>query len=165
MTEPVKMLRALAINPHTRTITEVQLEDSLQGMYAAMRQADHQFTGTIEAVRLGPGVTCWVDEEGNLSDGRIVWSFGHGGQKLTGGALLTGETESGETESLSLEISATVIEAIVNWTGLVSTGCFEPGSEGYVEHPIFGRTYQVTGGQPIFRPADPIPEANTSTKH
>lgn len=162
---PIKTIRALLINPHARTITEINMEDSLQGMYAAMRLADPSFSGTIEAVRLGPGVTCWVDEEGNLSDGRLVWSFGTGGQKLTGGAILTGESETGETEPLDAEISIPIIEAIVQWTDLVSTGCFEPGTEGYVDHPLFGKTWAVMGGQPIFRPADPVTEADTSTKH
>lgn len=67
-------MRGILINPCNRTITEIEVQPGLEGLYEALR-ADPSFSDVVELVRLAPGLDLWIDEEGNLSAGRPVWNL------------------------------------------------------------------------------------------
>lgn len=147
-------MRGILINPHTKTITEVQVKPGLSGLYEAMR-ADPAFSGTVELVRLTPSVDLWIDEEGNLSEGRPVFEFA--GNHFTGCALILGADGQGGSCALRHHITIRLVELGVKWTTLISTGDFGPSrTEDNQDGFVF------VGGAPVYQTA-PEPVDNDAT--
>jgi hypothetical protein len=150
-------MRAILIDPHTETIKEIDLV-SPDDMRAEFRRYEPQFAGLAELVRLGGGVALWVDEEGNLSDGRPVWTLTNidGDHKhFTGVGIMTCADEFGEVEPLWQEITPGSVRTILHWTTLCSTGTLGPDSEYEEIHPVWGKVLTLHRGDPIFRERDP----------
>lgn len=142
-------MRAILINPHLRTITEMDAP----GPANALHDADPQFSGTIERIQLGRSTDLWIDEEGNLSDGRPVWKLN--GNPFAGCAVLFCNDNRGHTLPLAHFVTLDVMHAVTNWTDLVTTGDFEEGRVGFTDHPILGpKTPTYLGGAPIYRERD-----------
>ena len=63
-------MKAILINPETRKITEIELEEGLQAIYEAMKC--ERFECPIE---LENGDTMYADEEGKLNREKLVGGF------------------------------------------------------------------------------------------
>lgn len=146
-------MRAILINPISRTVTEIDVTnglDSPAGLYAHMRANDPAFSGMVEGVGISssPRLDLYVDEEGNLEPGRLVWDFN--GQKFTGPGILTATDEEGDIADCN--IPAYRVAKVISWTNLESTGDFGPSRESVEYSPIFqAEVPTFHGGQPIFR--------------
>lgn len=138
------MLRAIVICPSPRLIIGQQIEPGLEGMYAALREADSAFSGLVEHISLGPNIDLWIDEESNLSEGRPVWEL-IGGHKFAGAALIL--CSNAEGESVSCPIPIETVMKTVSWTTLETTGDFTEGRE--YQDPKYG--FVIEGGKPIYR--------------
>lgn len=137
-------MRGILINPCTQTITEIEVKPGLEGLYEALR-ADRAFSGMVELMRLGPSLDLWIDEEGNLSDGRPVFIFANT-QPIAGAALMLCNDGKGDSISLDKRITLETINDAVRWTGKVTTGAMtettsEDTPDGFV----------IRTGEPIHR--------------
>lgn len=146
-------MRAILINPYNQTVTEVDLPlEDYSAFYDALSEPGAQKVEHFDVLRVGRHGTLYVDDEGHLFPGRACFTYEDYAPDypLAGRAILCGTNDEGDT----LPTSASVADVYrkVGWLDVESTGEFGPSSEGYVEHPAFGRIWQLTGGAPIVRP-------------
>jgi hypothetical protein len=92
-------MRAIIINAQDRTITETEIDGSLQSL-------QHIVGGMIEAVTCGlpEGHHCYVDEEGLLDDPRHFFMFDGGHQPLAGNGVILAETDDGDEAPCTLRL-------------------------------------------------------------
>lgn len=82
-------MRAVLIDPTTKTITEMDHSDSLEGMYAVLDCED------INSVRVGQFIYLWVDGEGYLKEPTPpLFEWEGYGQPLAGKGLILGFDEN-----------------------------------------------------------------------
>lgn len=140
-------MRAILIDPYTRTVTEVDNNGKLDGLYKAIG------CEMVEAIRVGDNETMWLDEEGFLSEGRPVFRLNDNPQALAGRALILGD-KNGDSAPTRLPLAA--VAHAVKWTDLESTGDFHPGgvAEGGDGEPG-GFDFIIRGGTPMLRKRKP----------
>lgn len=107
-------MRALLIDPYAflkeegETVTEIDIEESLAGMYRALSDEEHDFkTSLVEvATEDASGHVYWVDEEGLMQghSGFVVLEGAH--QPFAGRVLVTGQTPDGGTSEATLDVEA-----------------------------------------------------------
>jgi hypothetical protein len=134
-------MRAILIDPYTRTVTEIENDGTLDGLYKAIQ------CEMVEAIRVGNNETMWLDEEGFLSEGRPVFRLGDNAQALAGRAVILGDKDG---ESTPTKLAVAAVAAAVKWTDLESTGDFH---EGGVAEGGDGEGYDfiIRGGTPMLR--------------
>jgi Domain of unknown function (DUF3846) len=83
-------MRAIIINAKDRTITETEIDGSLEALQQIVG-------GLIEPVTQGLGENhhCYVNEEGLLNDPQHFFMFAGGHQPLAGNGIILAETEAG----------------------------------------------------------------------
>jgi hypothetical protein len=121
-------MRAIHINPWTKTISEIDLDDDGEGCitYNALRAAvfhgRERAQGFIDRVDLGGNIDAWVDEEGVL----IPWQEQRfcalhplgkpqDGITLAGHVILTGHDGWGGTTALPDNIIVDLVHRTVQW--------------------------------------------------
>jgi hypothetical protein len=92
-------MRAIVINAEDRTITETEIDGSLESLQRIVG-------GMIESVTQGLDGThhCYVNEEGLLDDPRHFFMFRGGHQPLAGNGVILSLTEDGEEASCTLSL-------------------------------------------------------------
>lgn len=78
-------MSVILVDPHTRTISEVEIEDSLDGAYKAME------CDMIQIVYLPSGDMLVLDEEGSFKP-NPRWFIDGWGDRLLGKALIVGKS-------------------------------------------------------------------------
>ena len=143
-------MRAILIDPYTRTVTEIDHDGTLDGLYKTL-QCD-----TVDAVQVGPRDTLWLDDEGFLQAGRPVYRLGDSPTPLAGRGLILGVGKDGNERATTIPLTA--VARTVKWTDLESTGDFHQGG---IAEGGDGETYDfiVRGGSPMLRKREnPTPE-------
>jgi hypothetical protein len=92
-------MRAIVINAEDRTITETEIDGSLETLQRIVG-------GMIEPVTQGLGGThhCYVNEEGLLDHPRHFFMFRCGHQPLAGNGVILALTEEGEEAPCTLPL-------------------------------------------------------------
>lgn len=94
-----------------------------------------------------------VDDEGHLHEGNRCWEFDfQPGRYFAGRGLILGMTESGDTTEPSSHANLDWLRQHVSFPRVESTGDFGPTTEGTINHPTFGKMFQIIGGDPQVRP-------------
>lgn len=140
-------MRALLINPYDETITELDVGKHPE-LYSLLTEPGKQGVGTADMIRLTPTDALYVDDEGHCRAGHMCWTLEGYPTPLAGRGLILGHDAKGDYASASGAITLEKLKRIVSWLRMVSTGTFHAATEGYVEHPIFGRVWQITQGGP-----------------
>lgn len=120
-------MRAIHINPWTKTVAEIDLDDDGEGCitYDSLRAAvfhGSSHPGYIEHVDLGGGVDAWIDEEGMLvpwDEQRFVALHPPGqprdGRSFAGHVILTSNDGWGGSVGLPAHITLWLIKQTVQW--------------------------------------------------
>lgn len=142
-------MRAILIDPEAKTISEFDLPTGYEHILSTIDA--ELFTGVdLGEVAEKGDITMYVDDEGHLHPGKAVFFIA--GHAIAGKGVVTLTDEEGETVALPPSVSVEQIQAQVEFSEQESTGEFGPSSEGYIDHPLFGRMFQVIGGQPVLAP-------------
>lgn len=130
-------MRAIRIDPVSKTITEIEIENTYESLKAAMGGV------WLEAVRVDQYNVMWVNEEGFLRDKavieaelfRVPWHR----QVMTGLAIITGIDEAGENCDHGLPM-----DHMPSWVRFVE-GKFKGviTTEGVTNHPVLGPTHTI----------------------
>lgn len=109
-------MRAIAINPYTKTIEEVEVDPNDIGtIYSKMSWLDHK----VETVEIGHnmpnGDHLLVDMYGLFRSGRSVFKFA--GKNIVGVGLLVGSSGSAWTDPI---FTLTQMQDAVRWTNLIT---------------------------------------------
>jgi hypothetical protein len=93
-------MRAIVINSEDRTITETEIDGSLESLQRVVG-------GMIESVTQGLDGThhCYVNEEGLLDDPRHFFMFRGGHQPLAGNGVILALTGDGEEAPCTLPLA------------------------------------------------------------
>lgn len=138
-------MRALAIDPYMRSVTETENGGELKDMYAAIG------CGTVVPIQLSRTETLWLDDNGFLTAGKPVWGLYSYGP-VCGKGLVLGTTRGGRTVASRYAIDD--IERLVIWSEMESTGQFTPSGSLPKPVEIGGMKFDfaVSMGAPILRP-------------
>jgi hypothetical protein len=92
-------MRAIVINAHDRTVTEADIDGSLNSLQQIVG-------GSIEAVTYGldDNHHCYVDEEGLLGHPQHFFMFRNGHQPLAGNGVILSSTEDGDEAACTLPL-------------------------------------------------------------
>lgn len=145
------------IDPINHTVSQVSVKRGLIGLREALGR-DPQFSGMVEHVSLGEHVGLWIDEEGNLSEGREVWKLRDSTQHYAGAALILTDTPEGDSEDCHIPVG--VVASHVEFTDLETTGRFTEPAEYEEVHPVFGKVWAYHAGEPIHRQRQPKESAS-----
>lgn len=140
-----KTMRAILIDPVTKTVSAVTTDGKLASIYALLG------CKTIEGVRVSTkGDTMYVDEEGLLHEEQQPF-FAFLGRETTpfcGRGLILGVDREGDSAATTLDV-ATVYSQVV-WPDIELVG-FRDVS-GQTGAGIFGETVPVIGSEAVFAP-------------
>ncbi len=148
-------MKAFLINPYTEVISQVNGDfNRIDEIYAQLTEPDIHIVDCFDSVRFSNrGDRIYVDDEGHLSAGHACFSLSNDIDRFfPGRGLVLGCTENGETTSPCEFVTLEWLNAHVFFPRVESTGEFTKGSEGEVDHPVFGRMTQITSGSPLVRP-------------
>lgn len=110
-------MRGILINPYTKTVNHVNVDDNIEEIYKAMSWLDK----TVDIVQIGMnfpnGDQMLVDEEGLLKAGRKVFRFN--GSPFVGCGLILGSKGENWCDA---SFNLVDIQAYVGFTDLVTTG-------------------------------------------
>lgn len=100
MKTATKTIRAIHINPHTKSVAFLDVQPD----FASLRPVLN--CQTIERVSMGMGVHAWIDEDGTLVDdwSKQGWTRFAGHLILAGHILLTGMDQDGEPVDMPSEV-------------------------------------------------------------
>lgn len=108
-------IKAIKIDPHKRTITEVTFdEDTLQSIYDNLSN-EFVRVGIFEVYSPGPNVNLLLDEEGRLKKNkrfRLSWGF-NTAQDFHGPALIIGPSNGEHFTDCLLDVAK--VNSIVIW--------------------------------------------------
>lgn len=115
-------MRGILINPWTKEITEVQVENDYREIY---RFLSNPLGPKVETFCIGVqwknGDTLYVDDEGYLKAGMRLFDIGLADDwKLAGNGLILGCDNQGE--STDAKLLMTEVQCLVKWTNLVTAG-------------------------------------------
>lgn len=120
-------MRAIHINPWSKSITEIDIEDdgenmTYDGLRSAVFPSRNRARGYIERVSLGRGISAWIDEEGilvNWDEQRFLNLHPLGqprqGITLAGHVILTGDDDWGNTIALPASVTVENLRLMVQW--------------------------------------------------
>lgn len=115
-------MRAVLIDPATRTITEVSVPDEskrhLPAMYA------HLGCSCVDVVRLSPDEDMWIDDEGLISYPNPRGYFRLGGAVFAGAGLILGNDGKGDITGSGL--SPMRLWYLVEWLDTPAESDVEP---------------------------------------
>lgn len=127
-------MRAILIDPSTKTITEVEYElKGDDGGYYAMRALVAPPTGLIECVRLSKEVDLFIDEEGLLCNGPHPYGYfkiGTFPQVLAGRGLLVGAPDyEGNCTGLPADLTVAMVTTMTQFIDNPAPEDIEPHFE------------------------------------
>lgn len=135
-------MRAILIDPTTKTISEVEHNGDYKEIYNLIE------CSTFEAVSIVNNNTIYVDEEGLLDEEPGPFFQWEAYQPIPGKGLILATDEEGNSIGTTLELD--FVRAKVTWPDIEFEG-FDPIPEGSkIDHPIFGKM-AVVGHTPVFR--------------
>lgn len=140
-------MRAILIDPKTRTITEVEYDGNYKSIY---RLID---CDTFTVVQIDDINSIFVDDNGLLNNPRYFFIWKGYAQPLANKGLILGCDEEGE--SIATNLSLGYVERHVRFTELSVQG-FKPIPDGVTtgkDHPM-GEGVPVIGHTPIFGPPE-----------
>jgi hypothetical protein len=130
-------MRALLIDPVTKTISEVDFSGQLKGMGGAyeLLTSPAKAVDCIDIRNLGSAVAMIFDDEGGLVDGNPVFQIGS--MTIAGRALLVADarelnaqtSEDDDWCALPAYMTTESLSAPITFTDKLTTGEFEPGRE------------------------------------
>lgn len=108
------MIRAILIDPHARTITEIELKPDqvLDGLY------QHIQCDCVDVVGVGSH-DLWVDDEGLMKDGVELFGIEETPQPYAGRGVLTCTDREGETTSATWSLEEVV--SLISWVDMIYT--------------------------------------------
>jgi hypothetical protein len=145
------MLKAILIDPATRSITEVEYKGVYTDIYALIKNDGSPFD--VRPLR-GTDSVVYFDDEFLLKvkEGETKpYMFINGVPDPLGGRALVVGTKDGN--DVDTELNVEDIEDNVRFQDLTFLG-WEPGYTKEVEHPTYGKVSQIVGPRPKFRECD-----------
>jgi hypothetical protein len=121
------VMRAILINPDTRTITEIETKGDLNAMHGALTRPGCARNDDINAVRITPHDDLWVDGEGLLKPDVPVFRLRGYHHPLAGRGLILGN--DGYGKSIGTKIAIERLHDIIQWTDQFTTGELTPTIE------------------------------------
>lgn len=143
-------MRAFFIDPDAETVTEIDFE----GDYKAIQQAIDCRTFDVVTI-CEKGSTLYLDDEGFMHAGKTAWCFAsQPDRRYAGKGLVLGTTGEGDNAPVHEWLTLAMMQKLVQWTGLESTGQFTAPRETMSVHPMFGDQPIPTlhTGQPLLVP-------------
>lgn len=113
-------MRAIKIDPATKTIEEIDTDGSLAAMEQVLNDGPCM-------VRIGQGDLLWVGDNGLLSAGNPVFYLAGYPHPLAGPGLVIGCDEMGE--NVAAQIDMHDITTLVIWTNQETTGNLTPSRD------------------------------------
>jgi hypothetical protein len=148
-------MRALRINPWTRTIEELDLDDDGEGAitYEALRAAVFPpplREELIQHIDLGSRISAWIDEEGVMVDWDMQRFFAlhpvgrpEQANHYAGCMVLTG-SDCGSAVALPARITQAALKQSVKWLDAREVTC--PAPKVYAQDPKTGEMELVHDG-------------------
>lgn len=98
-------MRAILINPHIASVTEVEITNNLDSWYKMLTFNDFKVDLVQPAQSPFPNVTLWVDEEGLFKSGsRSFMLIGGHPEPIFGCGLLIGDTRNGDSKACEVPL-------------------------------------------------------------
>ena len=143
-------LRAILIDPHNKSITEVMTEP--YPAWKSLIDVEYIAAVTIGQHKDGCCETVWIDDEGLLNEKKDGPYFSVRGynQPLAGKGLVLLTDQEGESRSTRMTVEQ--LELIITWPNVKFVG-HENIPEHTEVHPIFGEVF-VTGTTAKFEPKE-----------
>lgn len=140
-------MRAILVDPRTRTIAEVVYAGVYTDIYKHI-EADCFDAVTVKEDKDGSRETLWVDDEGLYRTDQKFFRWRGYAQPLAGKALLLGTDETGE--SVATKMTLAEVESMVRWddVGLQYEGSVT--TSGKQDHPLLGPGISVIRNIPVF---------------
>lgn len=136
-------MKAILIDPFTKTVSEVKHNGNYQEIYKFIK-AD-----CFDVVRISEHEAIYVDDEGLYRQEKFFAWDGYP-QPLAGRGLVLGSDDEGN--SVSTKLTLDEVRSKVTWPDVRYT--HQTTQEGYIDHPIFGRAFQIVN-TPHFAPNAP----------
>lgn len=120
-------MRAILIDPDTRTVTEIETKGDLHALYEALTRPGSAKVDDINRVGLGRVADLWVDGEGWLKPDVPVFRLRIDNQPLAGRGVVLLHDAAGNSTAVPTGMIH-VIHQLVEWTDEFSTGELEPAT-------------------------------------
>lgn len=133
-------MKAILINPKTKTIEAVETDGSLKDIYRLTE------CHCIDGVGLERRNYIWVDDEGLYNSPDHIFVV-YGTKHLAGNGLVLGLTGDGDNASTTLTLER--VKSIVTFPDLEMVDM--ETYEDVIDHPILGPNTPLIGTRPIFR--------------
>jgi hypothetical protein len=150
--EENSMLKAILIDPATRSITEVEYQGVYTDIYALIKNDGSPFD--VRSLR-GTNSVVYFDDEFLLKVKKgdtKPYVFINGVPDPLGGRALIVGTDGGGND-IDTELTVEDFEDNVRFQDLTFLG-WEPGYQKEVDHPTYGKVSQIVGPRPRFRECD-----------
>jgi len=139
-------MRAVLIDPYTRTITQIDFGGTREGLYTVLAAR------TVMSVVVGPRDILWHDSEAFREAGRPVFRLGESTTPLAGRGLMLGNSPDGAHVGTTVPLQKVV--KTVHWTDYESTGAFHTGGVPPSDDGEF-YGFIIRTGSPVLRKRAP----------
>jgi len=150
-------MKAILINPISRTIKEIEHSGNFRQIYELLSDEENGVKVDLFTVVQLDDVNCiYVDDEGLLKDPRYFFNYRGYSQPLAGRGLVLG-VDSHSGESIATTLSVEHVSDRVRFSEHSVEGFIQ--EEGVMDHPVLGRQTPFFKTGPIFGPPKPTEES------